>query len=607
MTPHRQYLTIMFSTVAIFIFAASVPRKSAASEPLRFIVVADTQGFSTQIADIVPQLVDDMAARNVAFVLFPGDLVGTGSTSSYAEWIDMTSVFGNNRYAVPGNHDLPGRPATNANWQSSFSWLPGSQIVPNITTADPGDFVNGVDRMDYYVDVAPSVRIISVTTDRDTLPGEEGNWPGNDILGGPPRSLDWFKSVMALDSTKGMDHVFVMTHHPVTAQSGHPDSDEGESTASDWWQAITGASDSFDGAAADAVFSGHVHAYLPNRPDPNAGTAEVIIGTGGGESSATAHRQIHGFMEVLIDHGNVTTTFFGDSNGADDGWSFTEALDTFTIAASGGLPRGEQALYRFEQDEPEQDSSTSSLSKHHALHFNGSGAMVVNDPVRGSVLSLDGQSFVDAKALGDHNFQILGDLRIQLWAKADGPLGNGAIDNMLVAFGDADGAMRTNGSVQDQMLGDEIANYAYQLSYTADGRLRLGWEYREDPTVGASPDAESLVSTEAIADPEQWHLIEVLRDADAMSVRFLVDGVQLGEALSFTHLPTGGGAGSLYLGALPDIDHGNHGGIATFAGRLDDVLISNALASAIPEPASITIMGLGAAIMLRRRNDGRVT
>ncbi|MCP3910167.1 MAG: hypothetical protein GY713_04345, partial [Actinomycetia bacterium] len=160
-------------------------------------------------------------------------------------------------------------------------------------------------------------------------------------------------------------------------------------------------------------------------------------------------------------------------------------------------------------------------------------------------------------------------------ARAEGALGAEAIDNMMVAFGDADGAIKVGGAVQDQQLGDEIANYPYQLCYTSDGRLRLRWEYRDNPAFGAAPAVESLTSTEAVADPEQWHEIEVLRDADSKLVSFLVDGTPLGDELDFSHLPTGGGVGSLYLGALPNIAHNNTGGIATFAGRMDDVFISS--------------------------------
>ena len=314
---------------------------------IKFVVVGDTQGTGANVASIVPQLVSDINDRSPDFVLFPGDLVGTGTTTSLADWNTTTGVFGNNRFMVPGNHDLPGRPATNANWQSEFNWLPNSQSVPDVTTANPTDMISGVDKMDYYVDVAPNVRLISVTTDRDTLSGEPPTFPGYGIIGGEPPALDWFQSVMALDSTKNKEHVFVMTHHPVSSQmSPHPDGLV-ESTSTRWWQSIAGTDPNSEGATA--LSTGHIQAYYPNRPDPHSDTAEIVVGTGGGENEGVVHRQVHGFMEVKIDtSGNVTSTFFGDSNKATGGWSFTEQLDTFTISAAGGLPRGEQANYQFE-------------------------------------------------------------------------------------------------------------------------------------------------------------------------------------------------------------------------------------------------------------------
>lgn len=582
-------------------------RSSAAQGALRFVVMGDTQGNSGPgVADITPQLIDDVAARSPGFVVFPGDLVATGSVSTLNQWKTLTSRFGVNRYMTPGNHDLPGRPASNGDWQATFDWLPNSQAVPNITTANPNDVIRGVDQMDYYVDVAPNVRLISVTADRDLLPGESPTHTGGyEILGGEPPALDWFQSVMALKSTQQMEHVFVMTHHPVTTQMSQVNSsiDLTEGTSTEWWRSIAGTHEHYHGAAADALFTGHVHGYYPNHPDPHSHTAEVIAGTGGGSTlfGGVPSRRVHGFTEVVIENGLVSTTFYGDSNGAQDGWSFTELLDTFTISDHGAAPRGELAFYRFEATGPGEDSSLSPLSKGLALNFNGSPGTTSDASRGGSVLVLNGNSFLDSKSLGDHNFQILGDLRIQLWAKADGPLGAEGIDNVLVGFGDADGASEF--SFLDT-LNDEIANYAYILSYTADGRLRMTWEHHDDPDADALAKSVELISTETVVNPDQWHNIEVLRDAETNTLRFLVDGVPLGVDLSFDHLPTGAGAGSLYIGALPNIAGGNEGGVATFRGRLDDLLISSewVTLSQTPEPGTLGVFGVGLFLLSTRRN-----
>ncbi len=561
---------------------------SVMTEAVRIIVVGDTEGngINPGCDTIVPQLIADIVARDPDFVLFPGDLVGKGSIQTFHDWKQVTAPLAKRRYMVPGNHDLPGRSATNEDWQAIFDWLPDSQEVPNITATDPVDTIKGIDKMDYFIDLTPSIRLISVATDRDAFPDESHTHSdGYEIIGGEPKALDWFQSVMALESTRNMDHVFVMTHHSITAQMSelHSPHKLTKGTPTVWWKSIAGTYKEYNLAAADAVFTGHTHSYIPNHPDPHSHTAEVIVGTGGGSTvvGATPQRRVHGFMEVVIDNGIVSTAFYGDSNGDVDGWSFTELLDTFLIADNGIVPQGELALYRFDAAEPGKDSSLSSLSKNITLNFN-EGATAVKDRVlRGNVLALDGNAYLDSKSLGDHVFQVLGDLRIQLLAKADGPLGHEPLDNVLVAFGDADG-VATDFTWQD-MLNEEIANYAYILSYTAHGYLQMTWEYYDDPDAHAPVETVQLVSTEAVMDPTQWHQIEVLRDAETHRVRFLVDGTALGRDIAFRNLPTGAGAGSLYIGALPNTTPGNEGGVATFSGKLDDVQISSIFPPVIPQ------------------------
>ncbi|XAL98038.1 metallophosphoesterase [Phycisphaeraceae bacterium D3-23] len=548
--------------------------RSGSAPPLRFVMVGDTQGGA-----VVPQIVADIAWVNPDYVLFPGDLVSPGSATTFNDWDNLTAQFGDNRFMVPGNHDLPGRPATNGDWQAVFNWLPDSQVVPNIMTADPHDTVSGVDQMDYYVDLAPNVRLISVTSDRDLLPGESPTYTGYEIVGGEPQALEWFQSVMALESTQQMDHVFVMTHHPVTTMMSQVNSSiDGltEGVGTEWWQSIAGTSDAFDGATAAALLAGHNHSYLPNHPDPHSPTAEIIAGTGGGSLAygGVPHRKVHGFVEIVIEGGLISSTFYGDSNGEVGGWSFTEVLDTFTISENGAIPRGELARYRFEANGPGVDTSLSPLSKGIDLNLRDGVQHIFDHDLGSNVVQLDGTAFMDSKSLADHNFQVLGDLRLDLWVRAEGALGSDEVDNTLVAFGDADGS---RAFPWQDTINDEIANYAYILSYTEGGHLRMAWEYHASTDVDARPTLVELVSTQAVADPNTWHNIEVLRDAETMSLRFLVDGMPLGEDLSFEHLPTGAGTGSLYIGALPDITEGEEGGIATFRGRLDDLIISSEL------------------------------
>ena len=584
-------------------FSSPRAARNTSAGRFSFVVVADTQanGAKTSlngrddISLVGAQIVSDIRRLRDApgLVIFPGDLVGVGNLKTFRDWDQATRIFsrghpitkGDRRLMVPGNHDLPGRAATNGDWQKEFSWLPDSQEVPDITTVDPDDTIKGIDQMDYYYDIKVNrndLRFISVTTDRDYLEGERHkpgvpSRYGGGVLGGQPTAIDWFQSVMALDSTKNKDHVFVMTHHPITSSPfdnlGHNGNPPG-GTAGEWWKSIAGTNRDLDSIAAAALFTGHMHMYQPSRPDPHSDTSEVIIGTGGGNSEGVRHRRVFGFMEVTVQGPNVSTRFYGDANGRDrlGRYRFTDILDEYIIAADGGLPQGELALYQFTRHKKQEDSSKSILSKGHELNFHG-GAKVVRDRQRGDVLELTGNGFVDAKALGDNNLSVLRDLTIELAAKARSlDQDQSTINNVLVAFGDADAALTTGGGVNTQHPNDEMGNYAYILSYAADGHLRLAWEYFDDPTIKAKPQMVTVRSTAPVDDPRAWHDIRVERDAETMRVRFAVDGEQLGEPVAFERLPTGAGAGSLYLGASAD----GGAGAGNFAGSIDAVRISSA-------------------------------
>ena len=351
---------------------------ASSSSAFTFAVVADTQG-NPGPRDFVSQMAADIHSHSPEFAVYPGDLVGTGTVSTFNEWDTATAVLGDSRYMVPGNHDLPGRPATNDDWQTIFNWLPDSQTVPDVTTPEPGDTVTGIDKMDYYFDVG-GARFISVTSDRDAIPGES-----SDAHGGAPRAIDWFQSVMSLPSTQEKDHLFVFTHHSVTTQP----SDALGGVAGEWWQSVAGTNADFDTPAATALLSGHWHMYQPSRPDPHSDTLEFIHGTGGGGLEGAPQHGIHGFSLITIDGPTVTSKFYGDANGATGGWQFDDLLDDFVITQATGVPKGELAFYPFNVGIAQQDLSTSEASKHHALNFNGN-ATSLDHSEREDVLQLYG-------------------------------------------------------------------------------------------------------------------------------------------------------------------------------------------------------------------------
>ena len=525
------------------------------SARFKFAVVGDTQNseFGGR-SNILTRLVESINAHDVDYVLFPGDLVGDTGVSGWQAWAERTSAFGTNSAGVdkrlmnPGNHDR-GAGGDFAAWQSTFDWLPDSQIVGG---------QQGIDQVDYYVD-HENVRFVSISTD---APSQIYN--GRVVNQAPP-ALDWMREVMQdvdsrnsdADSSNDIDHVFTFSHRPVTTQFESPTG----GTNGAFWESMTGLDPLSGNHAATAFLPGHWHMYQPSRPDPRVDTMEIISGTGGGGLEGQAHRNRHGYSIITVDGSTVTSDFYGDFNQSSDNWDF-ELLDSFVITQPGGAGAGELAFYDFESGASTVDSSASSLSKSHALNYHGV-AQVVNQAPRGDVLLLtgDGTSYVDAKNIGDNNLAVLGDLSISLSARVDS-LGVGNGDNTLVAFGSAHGS--ANGSLNSQ----ESANYAYKLAMTMAGNLQFSWQHDD-------AEWEVITSTEIVADPFAWHDYEVRRDSDSMGVAFFVDGAQLGDALEFDSLPTGGGSGSLFIGA-------DAGGALDFHGWIDAVRISSESVSVVP-------------------------
>lgn len=528
--------------VTIGLTATASPTASAAAQPFKFAVVGDTQ--QTEFggrSNLLTRLVESINTHDVDYVLFPGDLISdTAAVGGWAAWRDRTAALGTNstgrdkRLMTPGNHDVG---AGARLWQTTFGWLPESQVV--------GGQV-GIDRIDYYVDHHNS-RFISVATD---VPAGQ--------RGGPPQALGWLQKVMKdvdarnadADPANDIDHVFTFSHRPVTTQF---ESGTG-GTNGDWWLSMTGQHPDAGGHAATAFLPGHWHMYQPSRPDPAVDTMEIISGTGGGGLEGQPHRNWHGYSIVTVDGLNVTSEFYGDTNQTSDTWNF-ELLDSFTVAQAGGLPRGELARYEFNSPEPLADSSLSPLSKHHPLE--SFAAPVVTDSERGQVLQTGPGGYADAKNVGDNNLAVLGDLTLSITAKAES-LSLGDRANTLVSFGAADGSR--NGSLNQQ----ESANHAYHLSMTADGRLTLAWQHDDG-------EWESATSLLGVADPFAWNDYEVRRDGDAMGVAFFANSEKLGPSIAFDSLPTGGGSGSLILGA-----GGDTASASAFDGWIDAVVINNA-------------------------------
>lgn len=575
----------------------SLPAQSAhTNSRFSFIVIADTQRGATPggpgIDALTPQIFSDAANRNPLFTVFPGDLVASGSIATWNQWLIDTAAFGDNRYMVPGNHDLhPVRSGTMKQWQQVFStglpWVDAlamkNQVGPLVVGLDGSDHDDPDRRgVDYYVDHG-NTRIVCLATDGKN--GTEWNW-------NPPSNLEWFRSLMTNAATVAMTNVIVFTHKPLTFEGSEKNADSG-GTAWTWWRAISGQ-DRVGGRAADALFAGHYHLYRPGRPDAGkVNTMEIVVGTGGGRLGGRAQHRHHGYLEVFVDGDRITGRFWGDSNGATGGWSYTEVLDTFVIdPGTGNSYDGQLCRYDFEGSTGLEDHSLDIISKVIPLKLlDGATVVTDGDVARGKVLVTGADKRATTSHIKDHNLALLGDLTLSLYAKADSAVLTGSEgDNVLLAYG-AGPPNNSTGSRPGSEINNErheAENYCYILSVNPDGTLRIAWQYRvyqtdaERPTRdrGDAPDPnrlqwEVVTSTAPVTNLDQWNRIQAVRNSSSKEVTFLVNGLQLGITVSYTNHPTGGQIGSLFIGSSDRSFAGADPGVAEWPGRIDDIQVFN--------------------------------
>jgi predicted phosphohydrolase len=510
--------------LSLFALLLCIPAN--AKDNFSFAVVGDSQGAegSDMIAwDIFSGLVDSMNDHDPAYLLVAGDLVSGAYSHSEVklQWEDFNFLiepFVGDTYMVPGNHDVYSGTGVFSAWRETFPWLP--------TDDSPA----GEEGVSYYIDHGDS-RFIFITSDGPNQYGYVST-----------KGLNWLDRVLAESDATGIEHIFVVTHHPVSFGDNYHGG-----TAGDFWQLMV----SYNVAG---VFSGHWHRYQPSQLGAGGDTWETIIGTGGGWQGfepIRPYQQIPGFLLVEVDGSQVNATFYGDEDGDGD---YDDALDQYTMVWAGEEPRGLVARYTFDENNA-NDSGNEILTGNIHGELVGN-AEIVTEGISGSALHLDGSSdTVEAGSIAGYRLSINGDLTLSIWAKADTPIST-----------DSWGAVLTTFATNDYYTEDEETNYSYWLSVLSDGSLSTFWEY------GFGTNESTTSSTPSSLTDGDWHHVVMVRDADAMLVKYYVDGVQLGEPASFTQLPTGGGRGMLYIGS----DTAYYlGGSNDFSGHLDELCIFN--------------------------------
>jgi hypothetical protein len=508
--------------------AAEAPQAGASS--FKFAVVGDTQGLV-----FLEKLTTDMNVHNPAVVVYPGDLVDTGSVPAWNQWKSLSQHFvggPNMRLPVPGNHDLP--VGGDFQWQQTFNWLPNSPIIGG---------VKGIDKMDYFVDYQ-NTRFISVTTDSQV----QG-------AGGPPRAQQWLTNLLNDPSTQSKDHVFVYSHHPITFNNY----DGTGGTSGPWWQSMA------QSGVVDSVFVGHWHQYQPSQPDPYHSMWETIAGTGNTGFSGHSWQNKIGFTLVEVAGDRVVSRFYGD---ADNDGNYDDVMDEFVMSDAAPPPKGVVAYYGFHDATRNVDAAPAPLGKRNAGLYVGN-AKTVAGPIHGPALSLDGVGdYAYGGGIGDYNLSVLRDLTISIRANFD-QLSSSAFANTLVSH---------SSDVAGYTDREEAVNQPYNLRIRPDRKLEFFWERGNNNT------KEIFTSTLAAEiDPGEWHEYRVTRDATLGQVAFYVDGEQLGATLSFdalTKLPTGGAQGTLHIGINYNRDAPGPPGassklVGAFDGLLDELVIWN--------------------------------
>lgn len=529
--PEMRQPTILNLSPSKFASAATSASESSAQEigsgagatSFKFAVVGDTQGLQ-----FLQKLTTDMNVHNPALVVYPGDLVDTGSVAAWNQWKNLSQHFvggATMRLPVPGNHDLP--VGGDLQWQQTFNWLPNSPVIGG---------VKGIDKMDYYVDYQ-NTRFISITTDSQV----QG-------AGGPPAAQQWLTNLLADPSTQSKDHVFVYSHHPITFNNY----DGTGGTAGPWWQSMA------QSGVVDSVFVGHWHQYQPSQPDPYSDMWETIAGTGNTGFSGHAWQNKIGFTLVEVDGPRVTAKFYGDGDG--DG-NYDNVLDSFVISDTVPRPKGVVAYYGFHNAASNVDAAPAPLGKNNTGQYVGN-ALTVAGPIYGPVLQLDGSGdYAYGAGIGDYNLSVLRDLTISVQANYD-TLFTGSDGNTLVSH---------TANVAGYTDREEAVNQPYNLRIRSDKKLQFFWERNNNVK-------ETFTSTLAAdIDPGEWHEYRVTRNATTGEVIFYVDGNQLGGTLLFdpnTKLPTGGAQGNLYIGINYNRDNAAKF-VGAFDGRLDELVIWN--------------------------------
>ncbi len=273
--------------------------------PWKFVVTGDGRGSSSLDpinTNIMSEIVSAIVAESPDLLLFPGDLVYSGSEAAFRQWTNVLALVYNagiGVYPIRGNHDLP----DDAGWLNVF----GADIPTNGPVGEVGFTYSFIHQNALFVGIDEYIT--------------------------PHRiNQSWLLQQFA---TNRLPHVFIFGHEPAFKALHADCMDDYPADRDTFWTSLTDA-------GAVLYFAGHDHFYDHLRLDdgddnPSNDLHQLIIGTAGGPlydftgsydgdngrwmPSCVFHDKQYGYVVVEVDGDNVTLT-----------WKSRSTTNVFTAA-----------------------------------------------------------------------------------------------------------------------------------------------------------------------------------------------------------------------------------------------------------------------------------
>ncbi len=275
------------------LFGASAGIAPAA--PWKFLVFGDSRGTdaNNQInTNTLAELARATVAEKPAFVLFPGDLVASGTQAAFEQWTNlMAPVYqaGIRVYPVMGNHDAADVPG--------FIHVFGASVPSNGPAGE-------IARTYSFVYSNALFLALDVYVTDHTLRVNQ----------------DWVDAVLG---TNRQQHVFAMSHVPAFKVLHTDCLDDYAPERNRFWTSLTNAH-------CRMYLCGHDHFFDHLRVDDSGGQTnndvhQFIVGTAGAPLAADGlydglnapwtptrvyHEEQYGYLSVQVDGDNVSSTWY---------------------------------------------------------------------------------------------------------------------------------------------------------------------------------------------------------------------------------------------------------------------------------------------------------